>query len=71
MKTSALLTLATSLGVYAAPAQLKRDTATYDVILSSGADVASVLSQLDITVEDDSVHSTYNNTAFKVCFRIP
>ncbi|EKG15707.1 Peptidase S8/S53 subtilisin/kexin/sedolisin [Macrophomina phaseolina MS6] len=65
MKTSALLTLATSLGVYAAPAQLKRDTATYDVILSSGADVASVLSQLDITVEDDSVHSTYNNTAFK------
>lgn len=67
MKTSALLTLASSLGIYAAPTSLKRDTATYDVILSSGADVASVLSKLDITVEDESVLNTYNNSAFKVC----
>ncbi|KAK7733633.1 hypothetical protein SLS57_000648 [Botryosphaeria dothidea] len=65
MKTSALLTLASSLGIYAAPTSLKRDTATYDVILSSGADVASVLSKLDITVEDESVLNTYNNSAFK------
>lgn len=66
MKTSALVALAASLGVYAAPASLKRETATYDVILDSAADVASVLNQLDINVEDGSIASTYNNTHFKV-----
>ncbi|EOD43716.1 putative peptidase s8 s53 subtilisin kexin sedolisin protein [Neofusicoccum parvum UCRNP2] len=65
MKTSAILALATSLGAYAAPASLKRDTATYDIILSSTADVSAILSQLDITVEDESVTSTYNNSHFK------
>lgn len=66
MKSSALLALATSLGAYAAPASLKRDTATYDIILSKSADVAAILSQLDITVDDESVTSTYNNSFFKV-----
>ncbi|KAB2578899.1 putative peptidase s8 s53 subtilisin kexin sedolisin protein [Lasiodiplodia theobromae] len=65
MKSSALLALATSLGAYAAPASLKRDTATYDIILSKSADVAAILSQLDITVDDESVTSTYNNSFFK------
>lgn len=67
MKSSSLLlALATSLGAYAAPASLKRDTATYDIILSKSADVAAVLSQLDITVDDEAVTSTYNSSFFKV-----
>ncbi|OMP87246.1 Subtilisin-like serine protease pepC [Diplodia seriata] len=66
MKSFALLALATSLGAYAAPTSLKRDTATYDIILSKSADVAAVLSQLDITVDDEAVTSTYNNSFFKV-----
>ncbi|KAL1635750.1 hypothetical protein SLS58_010113 [Diplodia intermedia] len=65
MKSFALLALATSLSAYAAPTSLKRDTATYDIILSKSADVAAVLSQLDITVDDEAVTSTYNNSFFK------
>ncbi|KAK7539787.1 subtilisin-like protease [Phyllosticta citribraziliensis] len=62
MKTATFLALAASL-VQAAPH--KRDTANYDVILSSTADVNSVLGQLGVTADDDVVSATYTNSYFK------
>ncbi|KAK7563745.1 peptidase S8/S53 domain-containing protein [Phyllosticta paracitricarpa] len=62
MKTVTFLALAASL-VQAAPH--KRDTSNYDVILSSTADVASVLGQLGLSADDDVVSATYTNSYFK------
>ncbi|KAK8188457.1 subtilisin-like protease [Phyllosticta capitalensis] len=63
MKSATFLALAAALGAQAAPQ--RRDTSNYDVILDSTADVASVLGQLGLTTDDESVSATYTNSYFK------
>lgn len=65
MKTSSLIALVSALGAYAAPT--KRDTASYDVILSATANVADVLASLGLSVESEVIDHVYNNTQFSVC----